>query len=140
MSYMSCHICGEPNGVVGTTVFQCRCSREKQGKGVSNVGIPVELANCETVLPDSGGGNLSGNSNHYFQQVRMDSVTHDVDIIGGWPCLHCGCHGDHEQLKDEIRLNFCMNTLTDYVNAQGEFSLKQALMDECERIFKERTQ
>ena len=29
MSYMLCPTCGEANGVVNTTIFQCRCARER---------------------------------------------------------------------------------------------------------------
>lgn len=77
MSYMLCPTCGEGCGCVGTTIFQCRCARERQAKGISNVGIPVELESGEAVLPDSRSGSIAENSNHYFQQVGMDKVIRD---------------------------------------------------------------
>lgn len=75
MSYILCPFCGEASGCVGTYIFQCRCARERQGKGISGVGLPMELEGGKAVLPDSGSGNIAGNSNHYFRQVRLDTMT-----------------------------------------------------------------
>ena len=42
----------------------------------------------------------------------------------------------HEE--DQIVLNFCVNILTDYYNAEGQIDLHERLSQEVERIFSKR--
>lgn len=41
MSYMVCPVCGEANGVVNTTIFQCRCNRSADPL-LANPPAPLE--------------------------------------------------------------------------------------------------
>ena len=100
MSYMLCPKCGEANGMVGMTLFQCACARSKE----ADRPAPSGEAKADARAPQVGEEDVTrrGSSGKRFAHC-CGYPQCDGDLVGIEHDSKCPLYGKKESNPDRVR-------------------------------------
>jgi len=92
MSYMICPKCGEANGMVNTTIFQCRCARTKAEPSAPSEGQKIkkeEICGAESNVNAASGTSFATGQTNAEVAANSSELAASGQAWAGPRCPHC---------------------------------------------------